>query len=128
MTPEAAGYLEKARDYLGKARDWLDALHRGDEAARSAYLAGFHAAQALIFERTGTVAKTHRGVRSSFAQLVREDGRFDRTLTQFLARGYGRKEVVDYGVGPDAIITEAEAEELLSLAVVFVDRVAQTLG
>ena len=32
-----------------------------DAAGRTAYLAGFHAAQALIFERTGRAVKTHRG-------------------------------------------------------------------
>lgn len=60
MTPEATDYLAKARDYIDKAVSWLDAVHRGDEAARTAYLAGFHAAQALIFERARKVAKTHR--------------------------------------------------------------------
>jgi uncharacterized protein (UPF0332 family) len=99
VTPEAADYLDKARSYVGKARDWLDAVHHGDEAARTAYLAGFHAAQALIFERTGKIAKTHRGVRSSFARLIGDDPRLDRTLTEFLGRAYRRKEVVDYGVG-----------------------------
>jgi len=40
-----------------------------EDAGRAAYLAGYQAAQALIFERTGKVTKTHRGahrgVRSS---------------------------------------------------------------
>jgi uncharacterized protein (UPF0332 family) len=86
VTPEAADYIAKARNYLDKARDWLDAVHHGDEAARTAYLAAFHAAQALIFERTGKVAKTHRGVRTAFARLAEKDRRVDRTLTRFLAR------------------------------------------
>jgi hypothetical protein len=50
--PETADYLARAREYLNKARGLLDVLHYSDEAARAAYLAGFHAAQALIFERT----------------------------------------------------------------------------
>jgi uncharacterized protein (UPF0332 family) len=41
-----------------------------DEAGRMAYLAGFHAAQARIFERTGRTPKTHRGVRSQFGSLA----------------------------------------------------------
>ena len=40
-----------------------------DEAARAACLAAFHAAQALIFERQGAVARTHRGVQASFNRL-----------------------------------------------------------
>ena len=49
MTPEAQRSLEKADNCL-------------TTAGRNAYLAAFHAARALIFERTGKVAKTHRGV------------------------------------------------------------------
>jgi hypothetical protein len=30
-----------------------------EDAARSAYLASYHAVQGLIFERTGKIAKTH---------------------------------------------------------------------
>jgi hypothetical protein len=37
-------------------------------AALEAYLAVFHAAEANIFEHTGKVAKTHRGVRSEFTR------------------------------------------------------------
>jgi hypothetical protein len=53
VTPEAADYLSKARESLTKARDLLNVLHYSDEAGRAAYLAGFHAAQAFIFERIG---------------------------------------------------------------------------
>ena len=48
MTPEAAGHFAKAHEYLTKARALLDVLHYTDEAGR-AYLAGYHAAQALIY-------------------------------------------------------------------------------
>ena len=53
MTPEAEEHLDKAREALIKARGLLDVMHYSDEAARAAYLAGFHAAQVLISERTG---------------------------------------------------------------------------
>ena len=42
-------------------------------AGRTAYLAGFHAAQALIFERDGKVLKTHRGVIAEFLKLTKDD-------------------------------------------------------
>ncbi len=60
MTPETDEHLEKAREYLSKARGLLDVLHYNDEAGRAAYLAAYHAAQALISERTGKIAKPTR--------------------------------------------------------------------
>ena len=80
MTPETAEHLDKAREYLTRARNLLDVMHYNDEAGRAAYLAGFHAAQALISERTGRVAKTHDGVNSQFNLLTRDDPRIDDDL------------------------------------------------
>jgi uncharacterized protein (UPF0332 family) len=48
----------------------LDILHYIDEAGRAAYLAGYHAAQALIFERTGREAKTHKGAHTQFNKML----------------------------------------------------------
>jgi uncharacterized protein (UPF0332 family) len=103
-------------------------MHCSDEAARAAYLAGFHAAQALISERTGRVAKGHSGVRSAFARLVRDDPRVDRSLVSFLGRAYRFKEVADYGIGPHAIVTVAEAEEAIASAQRFVEFIARLLS
>jgi hypothetical protein len=64
LTPEANAYLEKSREHLAKAEGML--AQWPDEAARAAYLAGMNAAQAFIMERTGRVAKTHKGVRTEF--------------------------------------------------------------
>ncbi|HEU0155518.1 MAG TPA: HEPN domain-containing protein [Stellaceae bacterium] len=89
MTPETADYLDKARVSLSKARDLLDLTHYADEAARAAYLAGFHAAQALVFARLGRAAKTHSGLRSAFARLAKDDSRIEREFTRFLARLQG---------------------------------------
>ena len=57
-----------------------------EAAARTAYLAAFHAAQALIFDRTSRVLKTHNGVHTEFARLVRNDESFGPTLRVFLSR------------------------------------------
>ena len=86
MTPEAAGHLDKAREYLTKARALLDVLHYPDEAGRAAYLAGYHAAQCLIFERTGKAPKTHRGVHSQFNRQAKDDPRVDIELGGFWPR------------------------------------------
>jgi uncharacterized protein (UPF0332 family) len=93
VTPEAADYLAKAREYLNKARSLLDVKHYSDEAARAAYLAAFHAAQALVFERTARVAKSHSGLRTTFARLAKDDPRIDRPFTRFLARVYAGLQV-----------------------------------
>ena len=67
MTSEAREHLDKARQCLTRARTIL-AAGIGEDAGRNAYLAAFHAAQALIAERTGKDAKTHRGVHAQFAR------------------------------------------------------------
>ena len=70
MTPEAARFLQNADKHLERGHTMLGVqLH--DDAARAAYLAAFHAAQAVIFERTGRVVKTHRGVQSEFLRLTK---------------------------------------------------------
>jgi uncharacterized protein (UPF0332 family) len=53
VTPETNEHLDKAREYLVQARNLLDVMQYSDEAGRAAYLAAFHAAQAVISERTG---------------------------------------------------------------------------
>ncbi len=51
-----------------------------DAAGRVAYLAGFHAAQALIFERNDRVFKTHKGVQVEFARIVADEPGFEGEL------------------------------------------------
>jgi len=68
---EPAAFLRKSREFRAKARDELDAVHYADETGRAAYLAGLHAAQALIFERTSKIIKRHRGVQNELRQLTK---------------------------------------------------------
>jgi uncharacterized protein (UPF0332 family) len=70
VKPESAQYLEKARQALKEARA-VAGIELVEAAGRAAYLATFHAAQALIFERTGKVAKTHRGVHAQFSRMAK---------------------------------------------------------
>jgi len=72
LTPEASHFLRKARQCLANAKAILT-VSIPDVAAREAYLAGHHVAEAFIFERTGKTVKTHKGVRSEFARLTRAD-------------------------------------------------------
>lgn len=126
MKPESARYLERSRRLLSEAHAVLP-LGLGDLVGRTAYLAAFHAAQALIFERSSRVAKTHRGVHTQFAALVRNDARFGAALRPFLSVAYGMKAVADYETGPEAEVPIGEAESALTMAEEFVATVESLL-
>lgn len=68
MKPETAELFAKAKECLNDANRFRGISSR--IAGREAYLAAFHAAQALIYERTSRIAKTHRGVRIQFSRLA----------------------------------------------------------
>lgn len=59
MKPQTDAFLEKARKLLDQAETILRA-GVADAAGRTAYLAGYHAAQAFIFERNVSSARTSR--------------------------------------------------------------------
>src|SRR5205823_8599312 len=98
VSPEVTDCLNRARSHLEKARNFLNILQYSDEAARAAYLAGFNSAQALVFTRRGRIAKTHRGLRSTFAELVTDQPGLDPSFMRFLAEAYRSKENVDMAV------------------------------
>ena len=127
MKGEAANYLSKAQEDLSDARK-IAAIGLAKVAARSAYYAAFHAAEALIVEKTGKVAKSHSGVRSEFARLARDDPHLGKATTAFLAQAYKYKEIGDYGVGADAAITLLDAEAAIRSAQDFLTHVAAALG
>ena len=58
------------------------------EAARSAYMAAFHSAQAFIISRTGKAPKTHSGTRSEFARLARSEPGIARSQVSMLGWSY----------------------------------------
>lgn len=103
-------------------------MHYNDEAGRAAYLAGFHAAQALISERAGRVTKTHDGVNSQFNLLTRGDARVDDELRGFLGRAYNLKAIADHETGPGSIVPLERVETALTTAVRFVELVALLLA
>ena len=128
MTPETKEHLDKAREYVIKARNLLDVMHYNDEAGRAAYLAAFHAAQALISERTGKTAKTHEGVNSQFNLLTRGDARVDAELRRFLPQAYNLKAIADYEAGPDAVVPLERVEAAIATATRFLDCVVGLLA
>jgi uncharacterized protein (UPF0332 family) len=57
VTPEGADHLSKARDDLNDTKK-IAAIGLAKVAARSAYYAAYHTAQALIVERTGKIDRS----------------------------------------------------------------------
>ncbi len=88
----------------------------------------FHAAQAVIFELGGKVAKTHRGVHAQFARLTREHPTLGPELSRHLSQAYDFKAVADYEIGPDATIPLADALAAAEVAEDFVVQVATALA
>ena len=99
-----------------------------DEAGRAAYYAGFHSAQAAIFERAGKVLKTHKGVHTEFNRLVRDIPEPTPNLWGFLRRAYVMKAFADYGTGPRLAVTDENAREAIDTAQMFVDAIAAVVA
>jgi uncharacterized protein (UPF0332 family) len=127
LTPEVQRYLEKARQTLANGRIILS-VRLGDDAGRSAYLAAFHAAQAFILDRSGRVAKTHKGVHVQFAKFAAEEPRIDIELRRFLQRAFNLKAVADYEMGPDAVVPLERAAAALDTASRLVDCIAEIVS
>jgi len=108
MTPQAGQFLDKARQLLEQA-DIMLGVGLNEAAGRTAYLAGFHAAQCLIFESTGKVSKTHAGVQKIFLDLTKNDPRVDSELRRFLSRSYNLKTAADYEMGLGSAISVERA-------------------
>jgi uncharacterized protein (UPF0332 family) len=106
----------------------LEVVNYNDEAGRAAYLVGLHAAQALIFERTGKVIKRHRGVHNELRRLTKDEPRFDPELRAFLARAYNLKAVADYETGEASQVTGEEAQQAIVTAKRFVSCIEDLLA
>jgi uncharacterized protein (UPF0332 family) len=127
VTPEAERYLAKARLTLEHAHTMLT-VNLTEDAGRAAYLAGYHAAEAFIFERTGKVTKTHKGAHTEFARLTVNESRIDLELRRFLPRAYDLKAICDYELGPDAVVPREKADAAIQTASSFVDCIASLLA
>ena len=121
MIPEAGDFLIQAGEDLRDALK-VAALPLPKLAARCAYYAAFHAAEAFIYARSNKVAKTHSGVRAEFSRLLKKESPTNLDLSTTLARLYEFKEISDYGPAGDTI-TESQAQAALVSASLFVERV-----
>lgn len=127
MKPQTGAFLDKANELLGQARTMLG-VGLNEAAGRTAYLAGFHAAQALIFETHDRVFKKHSSVQGEFARLVKDDPRFDGELRAFLGRAYNLKSIADYEIGPGAHVSREHASETIVEAERFVGTLSAVLS
>jgi uncharacterized protein (UPF0332 family) len=118
VTPEAERFLAKARLTLGHARKMMT-VDLTEDAGRAAYLVAFHAAEALIFERTGKVTKTHKGSHSEFARLEVSEPAIDSDLRRFLPRAYDLKSICDYELGPEAVVSQQQALAAIETSAAF---------
>jgi uncharacterized protein (UPF0332 family) len=126
VKPEVAAHLAVARSDLSDAKK-LASLGFIKIAARCAYYAAFHAAEAYIFERNAKVTKTHSGVRAELARLLKGAPVVGEPLPAFLARSYRLKEISDYGK-PGDVVTEAEVRGAIEGAERFVDRIVELMA
>jgi uncharacterized protein (UPF0332 family) len=128
MKPETKLFMQKSYELLRKAEELLNRNRWPEEAGRAAYLAGFHAAQALLFEERDKIFKTHKGVHGEFGRLLKDEPRFDLELRAFLSRTYNLKVIADYEVDGGAKVTEEEASEVIRVARHLVEQVDQRIA
>jgi uncharacterized protein (UPF0332 family) len=129
MTPEAADHLGKARQCLDAAKQIAALAPLHNIVAREPYFAAYHAAAAYVFDRTGKTAKTHRGLRSEFSRLARDEPRIGREYLAFLATAYEHKSIADYGI--DSMpppITSEDAGSAIDTAGRLIDCIAALLA
>ena len=126
MKSQTGAFLAKAGELIDQANTMLS-VGLMEAAGRTAYLAGLHAAQALIFERTGRIIKRHRGVRNELWKLTKDEPRFDAELHAFLGRAYSLKEIADYLTGPGSHVPEELARSAVTTARRFVDVITELL-
>jgi uncharacterized protein (UPF0332 family) len=119
VTPESGHFLDKARKLLVEA-DAMLKIQLNDAAGRSAYLAGFHAAQAYIFENPGRATKTHKGVHSELQRLTRNDPHSRPACGVFQSKSYNLKAIADYETGPGSEISPERPSAAVQEAKCFV--------
>jgi uncharacterized protein (UPF0332 family) len=122
VTPEAGRFVAKASELLDQAETMLG-VGLNEAAGRTAYLAGFHAAQAFVYESTGKVFKSHKGVHTEFLRLTNGDPRFAPTQRMFLSQTYNLKRVADYETGPGSEVTAERAASAVEAAKKFISHV-----
>jgi uncharacterized protein (UPF0332 family) len=126
VPPQAARFLEKAQKLLAEAEIMLS-VGLNDAAGRTAHLVGFHAAQAFLFERSGRLLESHKGVQTEFLRLTKDDAHAGAEFRAFLPRAYNLKSIADYETGPGSEVSAETAAQTAAAAKQFVARIGQLL-
>jgi uncharacterized protein (UPF0332 family) len=127
MKPQTKAFLVAADRALSDARTILS-VNIPHQAARLAYYALFHAAQALIFERTDKIAKTHKGVGKEFHRITRSEPGWPPRFAAQLTEAYAYKEHADYDTDFAEPITQSVAAIGITKAETFVGTIRLTLS
>lgn len=125
MKPETAALLARASADLEAARR-IVAIRIPGVAAREAYMAAFHAAQAVLFERVGQVPKTHSGLHGAFGRVARAEFGLGRDLGRIFAEAYEFKDIADYRI--ERTISNEAALEAIARSETMVERVTRFLS
>ena len=124
MNPTTEKCLRKARESLRDAEE-IAGINIALHAARLAYQASFHAANALIVEHTGQVPKTHSGTHALFSKLANEPGGIGRQFSTFLGRAYDYKSRADYEY--DGAVELDELPQIFAMTRALLDAVAAAI-
>lgn len=120
MKPESADFFDKAKRLLIEA-DVMIEVGLFEAAGRNAYLAGCHAARALLFEDSNEITNRHRRLWGDMNHALHKRGVNDPALTSFLPNAYALKHLADYETG-NSEITKERAEKAVAKAAEFIDR------
>lgn len=121
---EIEEYLALAREDLAAARDNLQFGHFRVAVSR-AYYAMFYATTALLGS-TGLWRGKHQGLIAAFGEHFVKPGLIEPQYGRILRDAFEARLDSDYGPNPD--LNECSAQQLVSNAATFVERLAQILA
>ena len=124
MRPEAVRRLAKAERFLRQATV-LDEAVMTEAVIHCSYYTMFHAAAAVLLERTGKAPKTHAAMVGQFSSIARTTGKDAELLARRFNRAESRRLVSDYD---DAPAEEDDAASVRSSAVEFLALCRRLLG
>ncbi len=124
MKPESARRLAKAERFLRQAT-LLDEKVMAEATIHCSYYAMFHAAAAVLLERTGKAPKTHGAMVGQFSGIARTAGKDAELLARRFNRAGSRRLASDYD---DVPAEEDDAASLRNSAVDFLALCRRLLG